>query len=70
MEVIERMGVVATGSMGPFKSEAPLKPIVIEKIEALTNAPAPAAAPPPPPPPPPSAPPAEGSGEGATPPPQ
>ncbi len=28
MDVIERMGVVATGSGGPFKSEAPLKPIV------------------------------------------
>jgi cyclophilin family peptidyl-prolyl cis-trans isomerase len=61
MDVVERIGVVATGSVGPFKSEAPLKPIVIEKVEALTNAstsaPAPAAAPPPP------------SGEGATPPP-
>ncbi len=43
MEVLERMGVVATGSVGPFKSEAPLKPIVIEKVEPLTNAPAPAA---------------------------
>jgi cyclophilin family peptidyl-prolyl cis-trans isomerase len=46
MDVIERMGVVATGSVGPFKSEAPLKPIVIEKVEPLTGTPAPAAAPP------------------------
>jgi len=37
MEVIERMGVVATGSMGPFKSEAPLKPIVIEKVEVVSG---------------------------------
>jgi peptidyl-prolyl cis-trans isomerase A (cyclophilin A) len=55
MEVLERIGVVATGSQGPFKSEAPLKPIVIEKIEPLTQAGAaaapPAATPPPPPPP-------------------
>jgi len=35
MDVIEKMGVVATGAMGPFKSEAPLKPIVIEKIELV-----------------------------------
>jgi cyclophilin family peptidyl-prolyl cis-trans isomerase len=65
MEIIERMGVVATGSMGPFKSEAPLKPIVIEKVEALAKSPA-AASPPPAATPPPPAP----SGEGETPPPQ
>jgi cyclophilin family peptidyl-prolyl cis-trans isomerase len=69
MDVIERMGVVATGSVGPFKSEAPLKPIVIEKIEPLVAAaPAPTtdAAPPAdtPPPPPPS------ESEGEAPPPQ
>jgi hypothetical protein len=47
MEVIEKMGVVATGSVGPFKSEAPLKPIVIEKVEPLaTSTPAPAVTPP------------------------
>lgn len=66
MDVVEKMGVIATGSMGPFKSEAPLKPIVIEKIEPLTNANGPAAPPAATPPPPPPAP----SGEGATPPPQ
>ncbi|MEJ0039006.1 MAG: peptidylprolyl isomerase [Gammaproteobacteria bacterium] len=66
MDVVEKMGVVATGSTGPFKSEAPLKPIVILKVEPLGSAAeaaapaatAPAATPPPP------------SGEGATPPPQ
>jgi peptidyl-prolyl cis-trans isomerase A (cyclophilin A)/peptidyl-prolyl cis-trans isomerase B (cyclophilin B) len=68
MEVVERIGVIATGSVGPFKSEAPLKPIVIQKIEPLTNAAAGTTTPPAttsPPPPPPSP-----SGEGATPPPQ
>jgi cyclophilin family peptidyl-prolyl cis-trans isomerase len=35
MDVLDKIAVVATGSMGPFKSEAPLKPIVIEKIELL-----------------------------------
>jgi cyclophilin family peptidyl-prolyl cis-trans isomerase len=59
MDVIEKIGVVATGSVGPFKSEAPLKPIVIEKIEAL--APASGATPASPPP---------SAGEGDAPPPQ
>ena len=35
MDVIERIGEAATGSFGPFKSDAPLKPIVIEKMEIL-----------------------------------
>ena len=65
MDVIERIGVIATGSVGPFKSEAPLKPIVIQKMEPLTSSAAGAAPPAPPAPPPPSP-----SGEGATPPPQ
>ncbi len=43
MEVIDRIGEVPTGSMGPFKSDAPMKPIVIEKIELI----GPAAVPPP-----------------------
>jgi len=67
MDVVEKMGVIATGSLGPFKSEAPLRPIVIQKVEPLTNAStstvAPAAAPTPPPPP-------AAAGEGSTPPPQ
>ncbi len=68
MDVIERMGVVATGSVGPFKSEAPLKPIVIEKVEPLTNAPLPPTPPATTSPPP--APSGEGAAEGSTPPPQ
>lgn len=46
MEVIDRIGSVATGPVGPFKSDAPLKPIVIEKVELLAPE-APAAAAPP-----------------------
>lgn len=38
MEIVERIGVLPTGKVGPFKSEAPLTPVVIEKIE-LTDAP-------------------------------
>jgi len=56
MDVLDKIGVVATGNMGgELKAEAPLKPIVIEKIEPLTSAPvtvpAPAGTAPPPPPP-------------------
>lgn len=54
MEVIDKIGVMATGAMGPFKSEAPLEPVIIQKIEVIGGqpaaAPAPAPAPPPPPP--------------------
>lgn len=35
MSVVDQIGAVATGDMGPFESEAPLKPIVIEKMELL-----------------------------------
>jgi cyclophilin family peptidyl-prolyl cis-trans isomerase len=43
MDVVDRIGAVATGSVGPFKSDAPLKPIVIQKIEEVgTSAAAPA----------------------------
>jgi cyclophilin family peptidyl-prolyl cis-trans isomerase len=45
MDVIDRIGEVATGSFGPLKSDAPLKPIVIEKMEIL--GPGAAASPPP-----------------------
>jgi peptidyl-prolyl cis-trans isomerase A (cyclophilin A) len=53
MDVIDRIGVTATGSMGPFKSDAPLKPVVIQKVEivdATAAAPAPVLKAPPPPP--------------------
>jgi cyclophilin family peptidyl-prolyl cis-trans isomerase len=55
MDVVERIGVTGTGSFGPFKSDAPLKPVVIQKVEvidaaAAAPAPAPVARPTTPPP--------------------
>jgi cyclophilin family peptidyl-prolyl cis-trans isomerase len=49
MDVVDRIGAVATGSVGPFKSDAPLKPVIIQKVEevdvaAVAPSPAPAAA--------------------------
>ncbi len=35
MDVVDQIGNVATGARGPFKEDAPLKPVVIEKIERL-----------------------------------
>jgi hypothetical protein len=35
--VLDKIGVVATGAVGPFKSEAPLKPIVIQKVEVISG---------------------------------
>ncbi len=35
MDVVDRIGVTPTGSMGPFKTDAPLKPVVIETIEVV-----------------------------------
>jgi cyclophilin family peptidyl-prolyl cis-trans isomerase len=47
MDVVDRIGAVATGSSGPFKSDAPLKPIIILKIEEVdASAAAPAPTPP------------------------
>jgi peptidyl-prolyl cis-trans isomerase A (cyclophilin A) len=48
MDVIDRIGAVATGSVGPFKSDSPLKPVVIQKIEEVEAAAAPHVASPPP----------------------
>jgi cyclophilin family peptidyl-prolyl cis-trans isomerase len=45
MDVIEHIGETPTGSMGPFKSDAPLKPVVIEKMEITS--PGQASSPPP-----------------------
>jgi len=52
MDVVDRIGVTPTGSFGPFKSDAPLKPIIIQKVEVIdaSQAPAPVAKPLPPPP--------------------
>jgi peptidyl-prolyl cis-trans isomerase A (cyclophilin A) len=38
MDVLERISVVPTGAMGSFKQDAPLKPIVIEKVEVIEPA--------------------------------
>ncbi|AMN47487.1 peptidyl-prolyl cis-trans isomerase B [Steroidobacter denitrificans] len=35
MRVVDEIGAVATGAGGPFESDVPLKPIVIENIEEL-----------------------------------
>lgn len=35
MDVVDRIGAVATGSVGAFKADSPLKPIIIQKIEEL-----------------------------------
>jgi cyclophilin family peptidyl-prolyl cis-trans isomerase len=45
MEVVDRIGVLPTGAMGPFKSEAPLTPVLIQKVELLNESPVPAATP-------------------------
>jgi cyclophilin family peptidyl-prolyl cis-trans isomerase len=81
MEVVDRISVSPTGPMGPFKGDAPLSPVIIQKIELLAApaaaTPAPAAAPTEPatgatpaePPPQPASDPAAGSPPpGATPP--
>src|SRR5690349_14925375 len=51
MEVIDRISISPTGAMGPFKQDAPLEAVVIQKAELIseqttvTPAPAPAAQP-------------------------
>ena len=35
MDVIDRIGETPTGAVGPFKSDAPLKPVIIEKTEVV-----------------------------------
>jgi len=48
MDVVDRIGVTPTGSMGPFKADAPLKPVIIEKVEIIDAAAGQAVKPPPP----------------------
>jgi len=73
MEVVDRISVSPTGAQGPFKADAPVKAVVIQKIELLadtTTVVPPAAEPPPAPAPadvPPAAPPA-GEAAAGTPP--
>jgi cyclophilin family peptidyl-prolyl cis-trans isomerase len=45
MDVVDRIGETATGTTGPFKADAPLKPVIIQKVEILGAAGAAAAAP-------------------------
>jgi cyclophilin family peptidyl-prolyl cis-trans isomerase len=35
MDVVDRIGVTPTGATGPFKSDAPLKPVIIQKIDVV-----------------------------------
>ena len=44
MDVIDHIGEAPTGSVGPFKSDAPLKPVIIQKME-IVAAGAPSSAP-------------------------
>jgi cyclophilin family peptidyl-prolyl cis-trans isomerase len=37
MEVIDRISVSPTGSAGPFKQDAPLQPVIIQKVELLAD---------------------------------
>jgi cyclophilin family peptidyl-prolyl cis-trans isomerase len=45
MEVVDRISVSATGSMGPFKQDAPLQAVIIQKIEMLADSSSPAPVP-------------------------
>jgi len=35
MDVVDRIGSTATGASGPFKSDTPIKPVVIQKVELM-----------------------------------
>jgi peptidyl-prolyl cis-trans isomerase A (cyclophilin A) len=37
MEVVDRIGNVATGARGPFKEDAPLQAVIIERIERVST---------------------------------
>src|SRR3954469_10150170 len=39
MEVVDRISVSPTGPMGPFKQDAPLAPVVIQRVELLADSP-------------------------------
>jgi peptidyl-prolyl cis-trans isomerase A (cyclophilin A) len=46
MDVVDRIGVTPTGASGPFKSDTPLKPVIIQKVEVVDAAGQAATAPP------------------------
>ena len=35
MDVVDKISTVATGAKGPFKDDAPLQPVIIQRIERL-----------------------------------
>lgn len=37
MDVVDAISLVPTGAKGPFKENAPLKPVIIQKIERVPN---------------------------------
>jgi peptidyl-prolyl cis-trans isomerase A (cyclophilin A) len=37
MDVVDRIGATATGASGPFKSDTPLKPVIIQKVELVNG---------------------------------
>jgi hypothetical protein len=39
MDVVDKIGNVATGARGPFKDNAPLQPVIIERIERVAPSP-------------------------------
>ncbi|MGH8134457.1 MAG: peptidylprolyl isomerase [Steroidobacteraceae bacterium] len=45
MDVIDRIGETPTGAMGPFKQDAPLKPVIIQSITIITPGAPPVATP-------------------------
>ncbi|MEO8018469.1 MAG: peptidylprolyl isomerase [Pseudomonadota bacterium] len=49
MEVVDRISVSPSGAMGPFKQDAPMQAVIIQKVEVITDAAmvTPAATPPP-----------------------
>jgi cyclophilin family peptidyl-prolyl cis-trans isomerase len=36
MDVLEHIAETPTGAMGPFKSDAPMKPVIIQKVEIIS----------------------------------
>jgi peptidyl-prolyl cis-trans isomerase A (cyclophilin A) len=36
MDVVDRIGVVPTGSFGPFKADSPVKPLIIQSVTLIT----------------------------------
>jgi cyclophilin family peptidyl-prolyl cis-trans isomerase len=36
MDVVDRIGVVPTGAFGPFKADAPIKPVIIQSVTLIT----------------------------------